>query len=181
MTPESEIVADLRARLAAHTPVNAREALSLRRIQAELDRLRHPIDQHDDPVHVTASVIVVGARGVILHRHKRLGMWLQPGGHVDPGETLAAAALREAREETGLTVRHSPEGPQLVHVDVHDGGRGHTHLDVRYRVEAGARDPHPDAGESQEVRWFDWDEAIAIADPGLEGALRSLRCEEARR
>ncbi|MPZ89552.1 MAG: NUDIX domain-containing protein [Nitriliruptorales bacterium] len=158
--------------------------LSARRILAELDRLPHPLDEHADPVHVTASAIVVGTRGVILHRHKRLGMWLQPGGHVDAGETLAVAALREAREETGLAVHHPPEGAQLVHVDVHEGGRGHLHLDVRYLMEADGSNPRPSAGESQQVRWFGWDEAIALADPGLEGGLRRLRplrCEEAGR
>ncbi len=87
---------------------------------------------------MTGSAIVVGPRGVVLLRHKRLGLWLQPGGHVDPGETPWQGALREAFEETGLDVRFAGSGdahvPLLVHVDVHDGGRGHTHLDLRYLV-----------------------------------------------
>ena len=39
------------------------------------------------PTHVTASGIVVGRRGTVLHRHKRLGIWMQPGGHIDAGES----------------------------------------------------------------------------------------------
>ena len=70
----------------------------------EFDRLDDPLDQALDAVHVTGSAIVVGPRGVVLLRHKRLGLWLQPGGHIDPGETPWDAALREAQEETGLEV-----------------------------------------------------------------------------
>ncbi len=65
--------------------------------------------------------------------------------------------------------------PPLVHVDVHAGGRGHTHLDLRYLLAGGESDPAPPPGESQEIGWFDWDEAIERADDGLRGALRALR------
>ena len=67
--------------------------------------------------------------------------------------------------------------PELVHVDVHPGGRGHTHLDLRYLFDGGPpgdADPAPPEGESQEVGWFDWAAAIAVADHGLRGALRRL-------
>ena len=74
------------------------------------------------------------------------------------------------REETGFVCTD----PQFVHVDVHLGGRGHTHLDVRYLVEADG-DPSPAEGESQDVHWFGWDEAVATADPGLRGLLLQLR------
>jgi 8-oxo-dGTP pyrophosphatase MutT (NUDIX family) len=64
------------------------------------------LDEHADPVHVTASAVIVGPRGVALHRHKALGTWVAPCGHIDPGETPSDAAVREAAEETGLAVRH---------------------------------------------------------------------------
>ncbi|MDP9441404.1 MAG: NUDIX hydrolase, partial [Actinomycetota bacterium] len=78
-------------------------------------------------------------------------------------------------EETGLPLHDPAGGPQLVHVDVHPGPRGHTHLDVRYLALAPDLDPAPPPGESQQVRWFGWDEALAVADAGLVGALRHLR------
>ena len=147
------------------------------RFRAELERLERPLDRDADPVHVTASAIVFGERGVVLHLHKRLGIWLQPGGHVDPGETPLAAVLREAREETGLAVRlHSRS---LFHVDVHPAAQGHTHLDLRYLVWAPPDEPAPGPDESQDVRWFGLDEAIAIADPGLVGALMKLSSRRA--
>jgi 8-oxo-dGTP pyrophosphatase MutT (NUDIX family) len=156
--------------VAALVPVDEREAESQRRILVELDRLERPFDEHADPVHVTASAVVVGPRGVVLHRHKRLGLWLQPGGHIDPGETPEAAALREVHEETGFACAE----PVFVHVDVHAGGRGHTHLDLRWLVRADG-DPGPAEDESQDVRWFTWDEAVAIADPGLRALLVHLQ------
>ena len=161
--------------VAARGPVDERERLSIARFLAEVERLERPCDEHADPTHVTGSAIVVGRRGVVLHRHRRLGLWLQPGGHVEGGETPAEAARREAGEETGLAVRHPPGGPRLVHVDVHPGPRGHIHLDLRYLLEAPDADPAPAAGESPDVRWFAWADALAVADPGLVGALRALR------
>ncbi len=169
----------IRADVAARQPVDEREALSIERFLEAFDALAAPLDQESDPIHVTGSGIVVGPRGVVLLEHKRLGIWLQPGGHIDPGETPWDAALRESREETGLDVRFAgsidDEGvPELIHVDVHAGGRGHTHLDVRYLIDGGAADPDPPEGESQLIDWFEWEAAIERADPGLRGLLRSL-------
>lgn len=161
---------ELRALVASRTPVDEREAQSIVRFLAELDRLERPFDEHADPVHVTGSAVVIGPRGVLLHLHKRLGLWLQPGGHIHDGETPEDAALREVQEETGFVC----SDPRFVHVDVHAGGRGHTHLDVRYLMEADG-DPSPAEGESQDVHWFGWDEAITMADPGLRGLLSRMR------
>jgi len=158
----------------AAAPVDGREADAVATIRRLLPGLPRPFDEEADPTHVTSSAIVLGRRGVLLHRHKRLGLWLQPGGHLEPGEDLAAGAVRETREETGLDPAHPPGGPLAVHVDVHAGGRGHVHLDLRWLLLADGA-PDPPAGESQLVAWFGWDDAVARADAGLAGALRSLR------
>jgi 8-oxo-dGTP pyrophosphatase MutT (NUDIX family)/N-acetylglutamate synthase-like GNAT family acetyltransferase len=128
-------------------------------------------------VHVTGSAIIVGPRGTLLLRHRLLGIWVQPGGHVEAGEAPWEGAAREADEETGLAVRHPADGPRLAHVDVHPGGRGHTHLDLRYLLLGGTTDPSPPPEESQEVGWYDWPEAVALADDGLRGALVVLAAE----
>lgn len=169
----------LRARLVDEvgglSPVDDREARSIEEVLHGLRTLPQPLDIDADPTHVTGSAIVLSERGVVLLKHKRLGIWLQPGGHVDPGEDPAAAAVREATEETGLAVSHPDGGPRLVHVDAHDGGRGHRHLDLRYLVHAPPDDPAPPPEESQDVAWFGWDAAIDRADAGLKGALVRLR------
>jgi 8-oxo-dGTP pyrophosphatase MutT (NUDIX family) len=169
-------VNDLAAEVLARRPVDGRETRSRHRFLVALGRLERPLDQDADRTHVTGSAVVLGAGGVLLHRHKRLGLWLQPGGHIEPGETPWAAARREATEETGLSFEPWPARPELAHLDVHDGGRGHVHLDLRYLLRVTGDDrPRPAAGESQDVRWFPWDEALGVADPGLSGFLRTLR------
>jgi 8-oxo-dGTP pyrophosphatase MutT (NUDIX family) len=83
------------------------------------------------------------------------------------------AVVRECVEETGLPVTHPRTGPDLIHVDVHRASRDHVHLDLRYLVESPDLDPAPGPGESQDVAWFTWDEAMAMADDALVGALRT--------
>lgn len=175
--------AGVRAAVAARFPVDAREELSQRLFLSHFDALADPFSETADPVHVTSSAIVVSAGSspatlhegsVALVRHKRLGVWLQPGGHIEPGELTWEAAVRESREETGLDVRHPAGGPALCHVDVHPGPKGHTHLDLRYLLVASEVAPRPAAGESPDVRWYRWADAVDVADAGLRGALVAL-------
>jgi 8-oxo-dGTP pyrophosphatase MutT (NUDIX family) len=98
---------------------------------------------------------------------------MQPGGHVDPGESPWQAALRETTEETGLPVRHPDSGPQLIHLDAHPAGP-HVHLDLRYLLLSEDADPAPAAGESPDVRWFSLPEALELADDALVDGLRRL-------
>jgi 8-oxo-dGTP pyrophosphatase MutT (NUDIX family) len=156
-----------------HAAVDAREERARAEILDAIGTLDRPFDRDGGSTHVTASAVVVGPRGVLLHRHRRLHRWLQPGGHLDPGEAPVDGALREAGEETGLTLSHPSAGPQLVHVDVHDAADGHVHLDIRYLLLGPDADPAPPPGESQDVAWFSWDEVEAMADDALVGALRS--------
>lgn len=156
-------------------PCDNREAQSIAEFIAVAPLLVAPFDEYSNTTHVTASAIVVGARGVVLHLHKRLGVWLQPGGHIDAGETPGDAALRETYEETGLLGMHPGGEPYLFHLDVHPGPRGHRHLDLRYLVYAPDVDPQPIASESQQAAWLAWDEAISMVDVGLRGALGVAR------
>jgi 8-oxo-dGTP pyrophosphatase MutT (NUDIX family) len=165
---------DVLAAVGRLIPVDATERSDIERFLAEVARLADPFDRRAGPVHVTGSGFVVGDRGIVLLHHLKFAMWVQPGGHLDPGETPWEAAHREVVEETGIDVAFLGGTPQLAHVSVHDVPDGHTHLDLRYLFDGGDADPAPPAGESQDVRWFTWPDAIATAEPSLTGILRHL-------
>ncbi len=174
MTPDERRLA-VREAVSARTPADDREREARDLILAELERLPAPFSEHADPTHLTASAVVIGSRGTVLHVHRRTGAWLQPGGHIEEGEWPPDAALRETIEETGLAARHPEGGPVLVHVDVHPAPRGHVHLDLRYLLLAPDDEPCPATGESPDARWFSWEEADAVADESLRNALRAAR------
>ncbi|MFT5222048.1 MAG: 8-oxo-dGTP pyrophosphatase MutT (NUDIX family), partial [Glaciecola sp.] len=149
-----------------------------------LDGLRSPMDEFADPTHVTSSAIVCPSAGppaIVLHKHKRLGIWLQPGGHVDEGESVPEAGIREVREETGLVAEHAGGQPLLVHIDVHEGPRGHVHLDTRWLllVEREASFS-PAEGESTDVAWFEPEAAMAAGDVGMAEAIKTSLAHLAR-
>jgi 8-oxo-dGTP pyrophosphatase MutT (NUDIX family) len=169
MTPSARLL----QQITAITPVDDRERDSIDATLEWLARPGDPYDQGASDHHVTASAFVVSPRGVILHRHLHLGIWVQPGGHVDPGEEPEQAALRETIEETGLPARLVTP-VHVFHVDVHAGPRGHTHFDLRYILAAPPVEPAPPAGESPDVFWFDFDAALERCEPSLVPALAKL-------
>ncbi|MDX1511355.1 MAG: NUDIX domain-containing protein [Nitriliruptorales bacterium] len=170
--------ADLLTALVDHTPVDGRETRSLERIRGLLAWLPDPFNEDADPAHVTASGIVIDKTGrLLLHRHRRLRIWLQPGGHVDPGESLEEAVDREVREETGLVTTLVQATP--VHVDLHEGPRGHLHLDIRWLLRADADAPlAPGPTESPDVAWFALDAAAGLVDAGLRGVLPRIEAHQ---
>jgi 8-oxo-dGTP pyrophosphatase MutT (NUDIX family) len=123
---------------------------------------------------------------VLLLHHRKLGRWLQPGGHAEPGERDGeAVALREAREETGLDgLLLHPSAPRPLDVDVHPiparpDEPAHLHLDLRYLAVAptGAA-LRRRAAEARALRWFTWDELAPLdLDPGLRRALRAAQAQ----
>jgi 8-oxo-dGTP pyrophosphatase MutT (NUDIX family) len=153
--------------IARFVPTTERGTKAQRDALAAVQLLERPMDELGDLVHVTASGFVMSSRGLLLHEHKSLMIWLQLGGHIEPGEWPPEAAVREACEETGLACRHACDEPLLVRVDVHPGPRGHTHLDLGYLLTSAPVEPCPPEGESQSVSWFSLEEAQHVAAPDL--------------
>jgi 8-oxo-dGTP pyrophosphatase MutT (NUDIX family) len=161
---------DVRALLAAHEPADAEEAADLERMRVWAETLEQPFSREQPEAHFTASGVVVdvaGERTLLVH-HRKSGNWFQPGGHFEPGDATAAeAALREAREETGLAVALART--DLLDVDVHwVPWDEHYHLDLRFQLVASG-ELAPDEAEVHGAEWLDWDEAFARID---EAALR---------
>lgn len=133
--------------------------------------------------HFTGSAWLVSADGqrVLLTHHRKLGRWLQLGGHADGDRDLAAVALREAQEESGLPGL-SLQALVPFDLDRHwIPGRGdvpgHWHYDVRYVVRAGTDERFLVSAESLDLAWraIDAIAADAQADPSLRRmALRWL-------
>jgi 8-oxo-dGTP pyrophosphatase MutT (NUDIX family) len=122
------------------------------------------------PLHFTASALVMHpeTRRVLLRWHVRHGLWLQVGGHGDPGESdPLEIALREAREETGLTdLAPWPDGSLrhavVCHVPASAAEPEHEHADLRYFLVTA--DPESIAPENEQspLRWLSLDEARAL-------------------
>jgi 8-oxo-dGTP pyrophosphatase MutT (NUDIX family) len=120
--------------------------------------------------HVTASALVVcPERGeVLLTLHRKLRMWLQLGGHCEPGDaTLAEAALREAREESGIEALELHSGGP-VRLDRHPiPGPCTQHFDVQYVALAPAVAAARISEESLDLRWFGYAEAAEAGDASV--------------
>ncbi|GAA4134148.1 NUDIX hydrolase [Actinomadura keratinilytica] len=147
---------------------------------SEQDRLRREflrhLESHRDGMwrecaagHLTASTIVLDADAsrVLLTLHRKIGGWLQLGGHCEPGDaTLADAALREATEESGIAgLRLTRPWPvQLDRHAVRCHPQGSWHLDVQYAAVAPPGARHRISEESADLRWFAPDALPETAD-----------------
>ena len=119
------------------------------------------------PLHFTASALVLHpeTRRVLLRWHVKHGLWLQVGGHGDPGESdPLQIALREAREETGLTDLVPWPDASLRHVVVCYVRPSltepeHEHADLRYFLATANPGAIAPEDEHSPLRWLSLDEA----------------------
>jgi len=159
-------VADL---LARYQPRGAEET-------ADVARVRELTAATDDPwtraipLHITASALIMHPESerVLLRWHERQQAWLQVGGHGDPGETEPVEiALREGREETGLTDLVPWPDAELVHVVIVDvpakgDDPAHEHADLRFVLATAAPDEARPETPGTPVRWFTHAEAREV-------------------
>lgn len=127
--------------------------------------------------HLTASCWLVSADGerVLLTHHRKLGRWLQLGGHADGDLDLARAALREAEEESGLT--ELTVDADIFDLDDHRiPARGaepeHTHWDVRYVIRCRGAEQFAISEESLALAWLPV--ADLVSDTGIDPSIRRM-------
>ncbi len=108
--------------------------------------------------HITGSSWLLNRAGsrVLLTHHKKLGKWLQLGGHSDGDPNTLAVAVREAHEESGLAVT-TLDGA-ILDLDIHQiPARGeqpaHFHYDVRYLLQVSGAEEFAVSDESHELAW----------------------------
>lgn len=169
--------APLAAAFAAHARRYPGEAGAAAQFQALLRESGDPFVRERLAGHFTASAWLVDRAGarVLLTHHRKLGIWVQLGGHADGDRDLARVALREAEEESGLAgLRVEPEIFDLDRhwIPEHKGVPGHWHYDVRYVVRAGGSEVFVVSGESLALAWRDV--AAIAADPQADISLRRM-------
>jgi 8-oxo-dGTP pyrophosphatase MutT (NUDIX family) len=160
--------------LARYRAAHPDETTCVDRIRALVETQRDCFERSCFPGHVTASAWLLSPDGkrFLLTHHRKLDRWLQLGGHADGDSDVAAAALREAREESGLAelrFAYAADAPVPVDLDVHviaahGSDPAHHHHDVRFVLVAAPGQTIFASDESTSLEWFEMDALEDVAD-----------------
>ncbi len=149
---------------------------------------RQIYDRKNFDGHITTSAFIIDKRTneILLLHHKSLNRWLQPGGHTESDGTLAASALREAVEETGINASEltllpvSEDNNVPFDIDSHyippnpkKNENGHTHHDLRYLFEYTGNNVHEyNREEALGLRWIKF--ADLLTDDTFSAVVRKI-------
>lgn len=131
--------------------------------------------------HFCASVWITTTstpQKMLLVHHKKLGKWLQPGGHVEQFENPVETAIREIKEETGIDISFLIQKVQVINRDgtflpvpkffmeqtipANKNQPQHYHLDVQYHLEIPEQETLLRSDESHGIGWFTKIEALKL-------------------
>ena len=165
--------------LQAYVPSDARERGFQERMLELLEREKPFSREHFEPGHFTASAFVLSPEqdAVLLILHKKLQIWVQPGGHVEADDiSLVAAARREIGEELGILLPAGLDVP-IFDIDIHPISArktdpAHEHFDVRFRFQSSTL-AFVQNEEVAEARWVELRTVERVTED--ESVLRAIR------
>ena len=138
----------------------------------------NPCSRLNEEGHITASGLVIRNGQALLIFHPYIEKWMQPGGHIDAGETPIDAAIREVYEETGVICKPIEGCLDPIDIDLHDipanpkkGEAAHLHIDFLFLFEAAEEGESP---EEIQKAWFPFEE---ISSARLKRAIKKLQNE----
>ncbi len=145
------------------------------RVRHLIETVQRPLHRDSRPGHLTGSALVVDSecRLTLLLLHAKLGIWVQPGGHADGDANLAAVALKEASEETGISGLRV--WPRAIDLDIHEvrppSEEPHFHHDIRFLVVSPPGAEFVGNHESLDHKWV----ALgSVADLGVDDGVTRL-------
>ena len=135
------------------------------------------------PKHLVVYFVPVDAanRCLLLGDHRKSGLWLPPGGHVEDDEDPRQAVIREAREELGIAAEFKDDTPFFLTITPTNDANSHLDVDLWFVLQLAKHKAllNPDPREFKSVRWFDLDErrdwAADAYDPEMYRFAAKLR------
>jgi 8-oxo-dGTP diphosphatase len=178
-----ELISDL---VAAVRPFDEREAADQAGILewvASGQQVFRTVPPDTPPKHLVVYFIPVDAAGrcLLLGDHRKSGLWLPPGGHVEDGEDPRQAVIRETREELGISAEFAGDEPFFLTVTPTNGANSHLDVSLWFVLQVTRQQAQlsPDPREFKGVRWFDLDEQpdwpAATYDPEMRRFADKLR------
>jgi 8-oxo-dGTP pyrophosphatase MutT (NUDIX family) len=136
--------------------------------------------------HFVVTTYIVHKNKVLLHLHKKLGIWIPVGGHIDRDELPQEAALREAKEEAGLDIKLYNPDKQIdmgdvkqlfrpMHILLENINQFHQHIDLAYYAVSKSDVLSPQEGETTNLKWFTAEELENFE--GVSGNAKPLSLE----
>ena len=154
-----------------YIPFNEQEERDREQIIAFLENAQMPFSRENSFAHMTASAWIVNSKRdkVLMVYHNLYDSWSWTGGHADGEEDLLKVALKEAQEETGVSVKEVSDeiySLEILTVDGHEKKSkylsSHLHMNVTYLLEASEDDALKVCPEENSaVAWFGLEEAMA--------------------